>query len=53
MRAAGRKLIITPVEPLAMMSGGPTQVAIPVPVAAGRNPIITVGAPGGRIGPPT
>jgi len=52
-RAAGKKLMNTPVDPLAMMSGGPTQVAMFVTVAAGRNPISTVGTPGGRMGPPT
>jgi len=51
--AAGRKLIITPIEPMMIMSGGPTHVAIEVRVAAGRKSISTVGAPGGRIGPPT
>jgi hypothetical protein len=52
-RAAGRKLIITPSDPMTIMSGGPTHVAIDVTVAAGRKSMSTVGAPGGRIGPPT
>jgi hypothetical protein len=43
--AAGRKLIITPIDPITIISGGPTQVA--------SMSISTVGAPGGRIGPPT
>jgi hypothetical protein len=51
--AAGRKLIITPIEPMMIMSGGPTHVAMSVTVAAGRKPISTVGTPGGRMGPPT
>jgi hypothetical protein len=51
--AAGRKLIITPSDPITIMSGGPTHVAIEVTVAAGRKSMSTVGAPGGRIGPPT
>jgi hypothetical protein len=51
--AAGRKLIITPIDPITIISGGPTQVAIVVTVAAGSMSISTVGAPGGRIGPPT
>jgi hypothetical protein len=52
-RAAGRKLIITPIDPMTIMSGGPTHVAIDVTVAAGRKSMSTVGTPGGRIGPPT
>jgi hypothetical protein len=51
--AAGRKLIITPMEPITIMSGGPTQVAMLVTVAAGKKSMSTVGTPGGRIGPPT
>ncbi len=51
--AAGKNPIMTVAEPFAMVSGGPTQVAMSVALAAGINPIITVGQPGGRIGPPT
>ena len=51
--AAGRKLIITPIDPITIISGGPTQVAIVVTVAAGRKSMSTVGTPGGSIGPPT
>jgi hypothetical protein len=51
--AAGRKLIITPIDPKTITSGGPTQVAMVVTVAAGRKSMSTVGAPGGRMGPPT
>ena len=40
-------------EPIAMTSGGPTQVAMSPTRAAGKPPISTVTAPGGRIGPPT
>src|SRR5262245_648774 len=53
IRAAGRPPIRTVAEPLAMTSGGPTQVAKSVARAAGRPPIKTVGHAGGRIGPPT
>ena len=53
MRAAIRKLMNTVGEPLTMISGGPTQSAWSVTRAAGRKPIKTVGAHGGRIGPPT
>ena len=52
-RAAGRKLIMTPLEPLTITSGGPTHMAIVVTLAAGRKSIKTVGTPGGMIGPPT
>jgi hypothetical protein len=45
--------IITVGEPMAMVSGGPTQVHISVDRAAGNPPIKTVGQPGGKIGPPT
>jgi hypothetical protein len=51
--AAGRKLIKTPVDPIAIISGGPTHVTIEVTVAAGRKSMSTAGTPGGRIGPPT
>ena len=53
MRAAGLPPIITVVEPMMIESGGPTHVHMEPTVAAGRPPISTVGAPGGRIGPPT
>jgi hypothetical protein len=52
-RAAGILPIITVAEPLTMLSGGPTQVAISLRRAAGIKPMSTVGQPGGRIGPPT
>jgi hypothetical protein len=44
---------MTVLEPLMMLSGGPTQVAMSLTRAAGSMPIITVGSQGGRIGPPT
>src|SRR5256885_4214708 len=53
MRAAGIIPIITLLDPFTITSGGPTQVAMSVTRAAGKKPIITVGQPGGRIGPPT
>jgi hypothetical protein len=53
MRAAGMFPIMTVIEPLIIVSGGPTQVAISPTRAAGRKPINTVGQPGGNIGPPT
>src|SRR4051812_30987461 len=53
IRAAGIPPIITVIEPLAITSGGPTQVAMSPTRAAGIPPIRTVTAPGGRIGPPT
>jgi hypothetical protein len=40
-------------DPMAITSGGPAQVAMSPTRAAGWLPIITVGAHGGRIGPPT
>jgi len=52
-RAAGRLLISTVKLPTIITSGGPTQVHMPVTVAAGRFMISTVGTPGGMIGPPT
>jgi hypothetical protein len=52
MRAAGIELIKTDGEPLTMVSGGPTQVAISVARAAGKPPIMTLGEPL-VIGPPT
>jgi hypothetical protein len=36
-----------------MLSGGPVQTAMSPKQAAGIPPMSTVGAPGGRIGPPT
>src|SRR5208283_2896603 len=53
MRAAMRLPMSTVGEPMTIMSGGPTQVAISVTRAAGSIPISTVGQHGGRIGPPT
>ena len=52
MRAAGMKPIITEKDPIAIASGGPTQVHISPTRAAGMNPIMTVGQPT-VIGPPT
>src|SRR5918997_1694651 len=53
IRAAGFLPIMTFVEPLAIVSGGPTLLAMSLFRAAGLPPIRTVGWPGGRIGPPT
>src|SRR5262245_19295890 len=53
MRAAGRKPIITVIDPFTITSGGPTQIAMSVTRAAGRKPINTCGQQGGMIGPPT
>jgi len=53
MRAAGRFPIITVAEPLAIISGGPVQKHLSLILAAGMPPMSTVGAHGGRIGPPT
>src|SRR3954468_5142305 len=53
MRAAGMPLIITFIEPIAIASGGPTQVHMSPTRAAGSPAMRTVTAPGGRIGPPT
>src|ERR1700722_9253954 len=52
MRAAIRPPINTVGEPMAITSGGPTQVHISVERAAGCPPISTVGQPGGKIGAP-
>jgi hypothetical protein len=52
MRAAGSPHIITLPEPVAMLSTGPTQVAVSVTRAAGIPQARTVGAPV-MIGPPT
>lgn len=51
--AAGWPPIRTAVDPKAITSGGPTQVAMSPCLAAGVPPIRTVGHPGGSIGPPT
>jgi hypothetical protein len=51
--AAGMLPMITVVDPMAMVSGGPTQVAMSPTRAAGIKPINTVGQPGGIMGPPT
>jgi hypothetical protein len=53
MRAAIRFPIKTVGEPMAIASGGPTQVHMSVERAAGCPPMRTVGQPGGKIGPPT
>jgi hypothetical protein len=53
IRAAGRFPIKTVSEPIAIESGGPTQVHMSVARAAGCPPTNTVGQPGGKIGPPT
>ena len=50
--AAGMPAIRTVVEPMAIVSGGPTQVHTSPTLAAGIPPIRTVGAPI-TIGPPT
>ena len=52
MRAAIMYSIFTVGEPLAIVSGGPTQTAMSPTRAAGMKPIITVAAPF-EIGPPT
>lgn len=51
-RAAGKKLISTELEPLMMVSGGPTQTAMSLIRAAGIKPIKQFGDPE-MIGPPT
>ena len=48
----GTKNGITVIDPKAIVSGGPTQIAISPTRAAGIMPIITVGQPT-EIGPPT
>jgi hypothetical protein len=53
IRAAGLFAINTLVEPIAIVSGGPVQVAVSPTKAAGKLQINTVGAPGPTIGPPT
>ena len=52
-RAAGVPPTMTVADPFTIESGGPTQVHMQPTFAAGMPPISTVGAPGGRIGPPT
>jgi hypothetical protein len=52
-RAAARLSIITEVDPMRIVSGGPTQVSMSLTLAAGSIPITVVVLPGGRIGPPT
>lgn len=53
MRAAINFPMKTVFEPIRIVSGGPTHVAISVARAAGSLHMKTVGQPGGRIGPPT
>ena len=53
MRAAGKPLNNTVIEPITTTSGGPTHTHMLVTVAAGNAAMITVGAPGVMIGPPT
>jgi hypothetical protein len=43
----------TVAEPIIILSGGPVHMHISPRQAAGIPPIKTVGAPGGKIGPPT
>lgn len=52
MRAAGLLLIITVADPMAIVSGGPVQIAISPTVAAGMPPMMTLGEPL-AMGPPT
>lgn len=40
-------------DPVMMLAGGPAQTAMSPILAAGSPPMKTVGAPGGRMGPPT
>jgi len=51
--AAGWPPIMTVVDPRIMLSGGPVHVAMSPTRAAGSPSMITVGQPGGNIGPPT
>ena len=53
MRAIGFFITRQVTPPITIESGGPTQVAMVPRLAAGSAPMSTVGAPGGRIGPPT
>src|SRR5437868_129533 len=50
--AAGRLTMFTEEEPAAMVSGGPTQMAMSLTRAAGTPLMITVVCAGGRRGPP-
>src|SRR3954453_1592014 len=52
-RAAGLWAIMTFIEPMAMVSGGPVHTHMSPTTAAGIFPISTVGTPGPVIGPPT
>src|SRR3954452_9990606 len=52
-RAAGFLPIITLVDPMTIVAGGPTQTHMSPTTAAGIFAISTVGAPGPVIGPPT
>ena len=53
MRAAGGPPTSTVIEPFTIVSGGPTQTHMLPTFAAGIMAIMTVGAPGPTIGPPT
>ena len=53
MRAAGKSLIDTVPDPVTMKSGGPTQIALSVTRACGREFVCTVIEHGGMMGPPT
>src|SRR5215210_7322966 len=53
MRAAGFLPIMTFVDPMTMLSGGPVHTHMSPTVAAGMPLISTVGTPGPVIGPPT
>ena len=53
MRAAGRPLMKTVVDPPTIRSGGPLQAAISPMRVAGRPPKFTLGDPIGPTGPPT
>jgi hypothetical protein len=53
MRAAGKSLTKTVIDPFTIMSGGPTHTAISVTRACGKLPVSTVTEQGGSMGPPT
>src|ERR1035437_753332 len=53
IRACGILIVSTVNDPSTITSGGPTHTAMSPTRAAGKPPISTVTAPGGRIGPPT
>ncbi len=53
IRAAGIPPIITVVDPMATVSGGPTQTHMSPATEAGMPPIKTVAQPGPVTGPPT